>query len=226
MFYASWDACVPHTDLWLAMPELGHLRHHSQGTTLYRQQESHKYFHLIRSGFVQADMVHSDGRKLTLELMGPGTLFGEGAAFENNLRYINAKCVTEVSLSSYLPEEVTSSPNAVALLTSLVKIMSGKQRVLAAKLLQFTSDDPESRVRQLLARLAAVQRRATQQLLSDVATVHFSQEQIGEMCGLSRVSVSRALKRLADEGVVVTHVKQIEIVDSAALWKSVDDSHP
>ncbi|MFM0045665.1 Crp/Fnr family transcriptional regulator [Paraburkholderia sediminicola] len=218
MFYASWDACIPHTDKWLNMPSLGRIRHHPQGTTLYREHAQHKHFHLIRSGFVQADMMHPDGRRLLLELMGPGTLFGEGAAFDNGIRYINARCVTEVALSTYSPEDITGCSDAVELLASLIRIMSGKQRILAVKLLQFSSDDPESRVRQLLARLAAVRRRAAGDGTTGTIEIHFSQEQIGEMCGLSRVSVSRSLRKLADEGVLETHVKRIEITNAPKLW--------
>lgn len=217
MFYASWDACVPHTQVWLDRPELGRIRNHPRGTTLYRQREQHGYFHLIRNGYIQADMVHPDGRTLTLELMGPRALFGEGAAFDNGQRYVNVRCVTDVTVSSYLPEEVLSSAASLELLTSLIRVMSGKQRILAAKLLQFSSDDPERRVRQLLARLVSVQQRASSFAPVRSIVVHFSQEQIGEMCGLSRVSVSRALRRLAREGVVATHVRQVEIFNVGAL---------
>jgi hypothetical protein len=37
------------------------------------------------------------------------------------------------------------------------------------------------------------------------------------MCGLSRISVTRALKRLGAEGIAVTHLKHVEVLDPAAL---------
>ena len=152
--FPSWDACIPHTDIWLQAGGIGRVRRCKRGEVLYSQHQPHRYFYLLRSGFVRADMGRENGRRLTLEVMGPGSLFGEGAAFDGGLRYVDAWCVTDVVLSIYEPAEVSRAPQGIALFESLVKIMSAKQRVLAAKLLHFAESNPELRLRQLLARSA------------------------------------------------------------------------
>ena len=215
--YPSWDACVLHTARWLATPSLGSLRHAARGTLLYSQGESHASFYLIREGFVQSDMVHDNGKRLMLELMGPGTMFGEGAAFDGLPRFVDARCVTDAVLSVYTPQDLQrAGPDSVELFAALVRIMSSKQRALAGKLLQFTGGDPQMRLRQLLARVVAVQQRA-QAHAAPVQSVRFSQEQLAEMCGMSRISAARVLKRLADEGVVRTHVKYVEVLQPTLL---------
>jgi CRP-like cAMP-binding protein len=95
--------------------------------------------------------------------------------------------------------------------------MSAKQRVLAAKLLHFAESNPELRLRQLLARIVAVQQRIHSDPRCNPLDVPYTQDQLADMCGLSRISVTRALKKLGAEGIVVTHVKHVEVLDPAAL---------
>jgi CRP-like cAMP-binding protein len=215
--FPSWDACIPHTDIWIQAGGIGRVRRCKRGEVLYSQHQPHRYFYLLRSGFVRADMGRENGRRLTLEVMGPGSLFGEGAAFDGGLRYVDAWCVTDVVLSIYEPAEVSRAPEGIALFESLVKIMSAKQRVLAAKLLHFAESNPELRLRQLLARIVAVQQRIHSDPRGNPLDVPYTQDQLADMCGLSRISVTRALKRLGAEGIAVTHLKHVEVLDPAAL---------
>ena len=153
---ASWDACLDHTGHWLAAPSLGQLRNVPAGTLLYDQGAPSRHFFLIREGLVRCSMLHDSGRRLLLELMGPGTMFGEGAAFDGHPRYVHAETVTDARLSVYTKEDILRAPDPVALLQGVIKIMASKQRVLAGKLLEFNSEEPEGRLRHLLAKLVAV----------------------------------------------------------------------
>ena len=214
---ASWDACVDHTGPWIAKPTLGHLRSVPAGTLLYDQCSPHRYFYLIREGFVRCSMLHSSGRRLLLELMGPGTMFGEGAAFDGHPRYVHAETVSDVRFSVYKKEDVLGDPDPAALLQSIIKIMASKQRVLAGKLLEFNSEDPEGRLRHLLAKLVAVQRRASPEDERRAAQVWLSQESLAEMCGMSRISAARALRRLAEAGLVRSRARHVEVLDAQSL---------
>lgn len=214
---ASWDACVDHTGPWMAVQTLGHSRQVPAGTLLYDQGAPHRYFYLIREGFVRCSMLHGSGRRLLLELMGPGTMFGEGAAFDGHPRYVHAETVTDVRLSVYTKEDVLGAPDPAVLLQSIITIMATKQRVLARKLLEFNSEDPEGRLRHLLAKLVAVQRRASREDEHRAAQVWLSQESLAEMCGMSRISAARALRRLADAGLVRTHARYVEVLNGQSL---------
>ena len=216
--FASWDACVPHSSVWLAETSIGRPRQVTAGTLIYAQGTPHAPFYLIRSGFVQTAMTHESGRRLTLELMGPGSMFGEGAAFDGSPRFVDARAATDCALTAYLPADVLAAgAPSLPLLESLIKIMGAKQRILAAKLLQFSGDDPEVRLRHLLARLVSVQRRADPSGGARVNQVWISQEQLGEMCGMSRVSAARALRRLSRLGLLGTHPRYVEVLDADGL---------
>lgn len=214
---ASWDACLDHTGHWLAAPSLGQLRNVPAGTLLYDQGAPSRHFFLIREGLVRCSMLHDSGRRLLLELMGPGTMFGEGAAFDGHPRYVHAETVTDARLSVYTKEDILRAPDPVALLQGVIKIMASKQRVLAGKLLEFNSEEPEGRLRHLLAKLVAVQRRARPEDERRAAQVWLSQETLADMCGMSRISAARALRRLVEVGLVRTHARYVEVLDVQTL---------
>ncbi|HYF20394.1 MAG TPA: Crp/Fnr family transcriptional regulator [Ramlibacter sp.] len=214
---ASWDACLHYTRPWMADTSIGRVRQVPAGTLLYAQGMPHEHFYLIRKGFVQCSMLHANGRRLLLELMGPGTMFGEGAAFDGNARYVDARTVTDAEVTAYAAADITGAgARATALMSDIIKIMASKQRVLAGKLLEFNSEDPEGRLRHLLAKLVAVQHRASPDP-ARASQVWLSQESLGEMCGMSRISAARALRRLALQGLVRTHPRYVEVLDPQAL---------
>ena len=216
--FASWDACLPHSAIWLAETSLGRPKRISAGTVIYAQGEAHAHFYLIRAGFVQTTMTHESGRRLTLELMGPGSMFGEGAAFDGAPRFVDNRAATDCELSAYLAADVMAAGALCPpLLESLIKIMGAKQRILAAKLLEFSSEDPQLRLRHLLVRLLSVQQRTEPAGGERVNQIWINQEQLGEMCGMSRVRAARALRRLGAAGLIRTHPRFVEVLDARRL---------
>jgi CRP/FNR family cyclic AMP-dependent transcriptional regulator len=163
-------------------------------------------------------MLHSNGRRLLLELMGPGTMFGEGAAFDGQPRYVDAQAMTDARLSVYAAADIVAAgARAPALLQDIVRIMASKQRVLAGKLLAFNSEDPQGRLRHLLGKLVAVQTRASPHDRQRAAQIWLSQESLAEMCGMSRISAARALRSLAELGLVRTHPRYVQVLDPGGL---------
>ena len=105
---------------------------------------------------------------------------------------------------------------------SLIKLLGTKNRLLLNKLTRFTSSDPEERLVELLARVARTWRddpypADVKDTAPTARSVHLTHEQIGAMTALSRVSVTRALKSLADKGLVATGSKHVEILDREGL---------
>jgi CRP/FNR family transcriptional regulator, cyclic AMP receptor protein len=207
--YPSWHSAVRWPADWLALAGPGETRRVGRGTVLYRQGDRQPRFFLIRSGAVEVTIADPDGEPLLLEILGPGTLFGEGAAFEDAPRYVSATAAADCELGLYdagrMREHILREPR-VAL--ELIRLMSAKQRTLAQKLAAVAIAEPETRVRHLLRRLAAGTADG------NIALTH---EEIAAMTGLSRVSVTRVLRAFAGEGLIVTHRGRIEVPPGSAL---------
>ena len=132
----------------------GRRRKFKKNAVLYEQGERSSRFFLVLTGLVQISIYRADGSEVVLELMGPDTICGEGAAWDGLPRFSTAAAVEETETiefdTSKMTEIFRESPEFAA---SLLRVTSLKQRVLAVRLKHLASREPQERVMELLTRL-------------------------------------------------------------------------
>jgi CRP-like cAMP-binding protein len=84
--------------------------------------------------------------------------------------------------------------------SALLRVTSLKQRLLAIRTEQFTSRNPQERIMGLLNRLKEM--FATDHPRGRLLVTHITHEQIGAMTAISRVTVTRTLQRLRNQGTI------------------------
>jgi len=144
---------------------------------------------LICAGHVRVSRVSMDGRELTLAMVGPGEILGEVAVFDGGERTATVVAQTEVRLVSlgraqFLASIAAHPECALRLITSLWRRL--RQVDLMAEELSFLG--VKERLRSLVGRLTTDNRAD----LLDILT----HQEIAEMIGTSRESVTRALAEI------------------------------
>ena len=176
-------------------------RHYRKDEEIYAQDSVSSKFYVVVSGLVQIVMIREDGTEVILELMGPQTVCGEGAAIDGLPRFSGATALEEPELlefdASRLSQLAAHSPEFVA---AVLQITALKQRVLAVRLEQLSSREPETRIMEMFARLARIfaETRDDGKLIVPKLT----HEQIAAMTGNTRVTVTRTLGRLKERGEI------------------------
>lgn len=168
---------------------------------LYRQNEIGNAFYFIEQGFVRVSMYRRDGIEVGLEVMGPDTICGEGAVFDRRPRFSTASAITPVRSVAFSLEcisEILQREPDFAL--DLLRLVAEKQRVLAVKLEHFASRDPADRILELLTRQATM--FGTEVEHGCMIRTRLTHEQIASLTGTSRVTVTRALRKLTADGVI------------------------
>lgn len=187
----------------------GRRRRFRKGEALYRQGVASGKFFFIVEGLVQVSIIREDGTELLLEFMGPHTICGEAAAFDGLPRFSSAFAAEEthaVEFDAEDMEEVFRAHPGFAL--ALLQVTSLKQRILALRLEQLVSREPEGRIMELLRRLAGM--FSTEHPEGRMLVTKLTHEEIAAMTGTSRVTVTRTLQRLREQGV-------IDIIDGHVL---------
>lgn len=181
----------------------GKRRRFRKNAVLYEQGEISRRFYFVLDGLVQISIFRDDGQEVVLELMGPDTVCGEGAAFDGLPRFSSAVAVDDTDTIEFdvttMTEIFRQHPECAA---SLLTVTSLKQRVLAIRLEHLTSREPQDRIMELLNRLKAM--FAIDHPRGRLLVTHLTHEQIGAMTGISRVTVTRALQRLREQGIIDT----------------------
>ena len=181
---------------WLELAAgLGTERMIGAGKVLFRQDEGSAGLFLLREGILKASAVTPAGSERLVEVMGPGTLFGEGPALEGGPRLVTVRAMTPARLVHYRSDRVRQAVEAdgrIALL--LLRIMALKQRSLMHRLVQASTLGPEERLLDFFARLAAM--RGEVESEGEASGARLTHEELGGYLGLSRITVTRALARL------------------------------
>lgn len=195
---------------------LGQKRSFKKGEYLYRQGDVDSRFFFILRGRVQIFTGREDGAEFVLEVMGQWAICGEGAAFDRQPRFSSALALENTEVIVFDVNEVCRAFQEIPeFAVALLRITSMKQRILGIRAQYLASSKPESRIAELLHRLADLYGKPQEgAVMIDISLTH---EQIAAMTGTARVTITRVLKRLREQGAIQTRGKQIWILDATRL---------
>jgi CRP-like cAMP-binding protein len=195
---------------------LGQRRVYQAGEYLYRQGALDSRFHFLLRGRVQIASAREDGSEFVLEVMGRWSVCGEGSAFDGKPRFSSAVALEETEAIAFDAQQMLEAFREMPeLAVALLRITGLKQRVLAVRAQYLASPRPESRIAELLHRLGELY--GTQEGAASVIGIALTHEQMAAMTGTTRVTVTRVLKRLREQGVIQVRGRQLRILDPSRL---------
>jgi CRP-like cAMP-binding protein len=178
-----------------------------RGRIFYTPGETGEVLFLLKQGRVQIYRLSSDGKKLVIATLDPGTLFGEMALVGQGMYNTFAEAVEPCTLCAMSRRDVemvvTQYPRIGIRLLETVgrRLMDAEARLEA---LAFKS---------VPARLASLLLRLAQNNFVD-GTTH---QDLAEMIGTYRETVTQTLNDFKAQGLVEIQRKRIEIRDAVAL---------
>ena len=197
-----------------ALAALTFSRTFDKGQLIILAEETGDTLFIIRGGQVKVSLIHEDGKEFILSLLGQGEVFGELSLLDARPRSANVTAMVETELlmlrrSDFLDLVGRVPQIAVSLLEELAsRLRRTDDQVEGLALL-----DVHHRVAKTLLRMAKdggqtspegilIRRRPTHQ-------------QLANMSGTTRETVTRALKQLQDEGYIRISGRQILILADA-----------
>jgi CRP/FNR family cyclic AMP-dependent transcriptional regulator len=166
---------------------------------------------IISSGQVKVSIVSEDGREVILSLLGTGSVFGELSLLDGKPRSANVVATENTDLymlrrSDFLQLAYKVPQIAVGLLAELAARLRKTDRKIGGLALL----DVTSRISETLLQLADEHGTETDDgVLLKSRPTH---QQIANMSGTTRETVSRVLKRLEKQGYISTEGRTITIV--------------
>ncbi len=181
----------------------------ARGQLLYAPGETGEALFILKAGQVRLYRIAADGRKLVLATVGPGTVFGEMAAVGQSMTDSFAEAVDDavVCIMSRIDiEQVMLEHPSVAV--QMVRVLSGRLHEAEKRLEQFAFAPVPERVARLLLTLA-----------HNGEVAGYSHQELADMIGTSRETVSRAMVELKTAGIVEIDRRCIKLLDMAALQR-------
>ena len=177
---------------WKIFEETQPVRLYAKNQTVYVQEDTAVQFYYLRRGSVKIFLSSEDGNEHTLRLVAPGELFGEASFFDGAPRVSSARTLEKSEIVSVnRPALLRCIALRPQLAMDLMHSLASTIRLLSAQVDAMAFLRADERIARLLTRLA-----------DETGAVHATQEELANLAGLSRVTVSRALARMEREGLV------------------------
>lgn len=166
---------------------------------------------IIASGQVKVSIVSEDGREVILSLLGEGAVFGELSLLDGKPRSANVVATQDTALymvrrADFLQLVYKVPQIAIGLLAELAARLRKTDRKIEGLALL----DVASRISETLLQLAEEQGSQTEFGVS--LSARPTHQQLANMSGTTRETVSRVLKRLENQGYISTEGRSITIL--------------
>jgi len=187
----------------------------SKGQTVLGPGEPVQGWYAVLNGLVKLQTEAADGRRSAFIGVPDGEWFGEGSVLKSELRRYAVVALRDSWLLC-LPRDVFTELQHSNLRFNQYLVQHLNMRLGQAMTLIEASRirAPEHRVALYLSRLFW---RSTRRL-------YLTQEELGTLVGLSRQTVNRVLRQLAERGIVSSDLGRVAILDDAALGRYLEET--
>jgi CRP/FNR family transcriptional regulator, cyclic AMP receptor protein len=195
------------------------VRSHVANQVILLENDWGSSVYFIVSGWVKIRTHNLDGKEITLNILGKGELFGEMAALEEVPRSTDALTLTPATIATIPAQDflklIDNEPIAGVYLT---KLMARRLRQINRRL-RLREADSLSRVADAILFLVNGQGKKG---AKGVEIPNLPHREISSLSGLARETVTRALTKLEQKGLIRREGDLIFIPDVIALERTID----
>ena len=171
-------------------------------------------FYVVISGQLKLYRSSAEGKEQTLQLLGPGDPFGLCTAFATDSFPASAMAIEDAAVL-LIPGTIMESiaRQEPALLFNIIQILSQRLKD-SMTLIESLA------LKEIPGRLASFLRHASSRDAADKKTtveLTISQRELAKIIGATPEALSRALRKMANEGILSTSGRIITLLDNKAL---------
>ncbi|NCC33587.1 MAG: Crp/Fnr family transcriptional regulator, partial [Chloroflexia bacterium] len=190
------------------------------GQIFHAPNEYGEQLFVLRSGRVRIYKLSPEGRALTLMVLEPVTIFGEmtmvGQWLHDTFADGMTECVIGVLGRDTLRRIIERYPQ-VAL--AFMELMGQRLQAMENKLADIAFKSVPQRLASVLLNLAGVSAMAQPQPAIPPSVVRYTHQQLAEMIGSYRETVTKAIGELRESGLIRIEDEAIILIDLPRLRK-------
>jgi CRP-like cAMP-binding protein len=159
----------------------------SKHNTLFREGEPGEAMYLLARGRVSLHKLSTEGREIVIKVIKPGEVFAEAILFEKKFYPVTAVALTDVLVFKLFRRDLLNLLRQDDFRNDFIATLLRKQRYLADRIRQLTSQDVEQRLRAFL-----LEQYGEQQTIN----AEINKKQLAAAIGATPETLSRLLQDL------------------------------
>ena len=179
-------------------------------TMLFREGEPGEAMYLLVRGRISLMKLSSDGRETVIKVIKPGEVFAEVILFEKKYYPVTAVALTEGLVFKLFRRDLLDLLRQDDFRNDFIAMLLRKQRYLADKIQQLTSQDVEQRLRAFLLE---------QYGRNDEIHAEINKKQLAAAIGATPETLSRLLQDLKRRKMLTWEQKTITVAPD--FWESL-----
>lgn len=195
-------------------------QHYRKNVTLFRLDDPGNAFFILKSGLMKITMEDQSGREIILRMVYPTDFFGEMALLDGMPR--SATVTTQEpceALIIYRQPFLALIEQSPKILLNMTAVLSRRLRKMNDLIRSLVFFDVYGKVARVLLTLAAEKGRATEQ--GTVIDLRLTQQELAELAGMSRETMTRTLRDFQQAGVVRIESGIITILEIDMLHREM-----
>tara|TARA_A100001011_G_scaffold382710_1_gene452894 strand:+ start:1100 stop:1783 length:684 start_codon:yes stop_codon:yes gene_type:complete len=211
----------------LKSKELGYIaekmvaRHYDNGNYIFLEDSDGEQCFFVLEGSVKVTRLSKDGREVILAMLNEGDFFGEMSLLDGESRSANVIALEKTEVLKLDRRDFLDVVNDYPqIAVQLLKELAGRLRKSDRQIASLSLSDAEKRIALCIIRFADEQGVIQNGKVSIPKTP--IQQDIANMAGTSRETVSRALSILEKEGLIARNGRELMILDYKKFIKEFD----
>lgn len=211
----------------LKSKELGYIaekmvaRHYDNGNYIFLEDSDGEQCFFVLEGSVKVTRLSKDGREVILAMLNEGDFFGEMSLLDGESRSANVIALEKTEVLTLDRRDFLDVVNDYPqIAVQLLKELAGRLRKSDRQIASLSLSDAEKRIALCIIRFADEQGVIQNGKVSIPKTP--IQQDIANMAGTSRETVSRALSILEKEGLIARNGRELMILDYKKFIKEFD----
>jgi CRP/FNR family transcriptional regulator len=184
--------------------------------TIFLAGQTASTAYVIEEGRVRLTAFSADGKERHLMIVGPNGLVGDCGLLSSKTYVVSAVAASDAVLSTVQTDTLLHAlDHNPQLLRQHHAMTSTRLQVLLQHL---AMQGPNSGQRRVCHHLLGLMRSYGKPVAGGVAiSIHFTQQEMGNICGLSRVSVSHIFTELERLGVITRSARLVVVLEPQQL---------
>jgi len=193
---------------------------YSKKNIVFHEGDYGDALYVIKNGRIKIAKVAIDGREKTLTILKAGDFFGEMAIFDDMPRSATAESMDNdvrlLSINKNDFERLIIENPSIAI--RIMKDLTRRIRQVNEQVQDLAFKDVHGRVASTLFNLLKTEKEASKDPHKEnLNSLKMTHQDLANMVGSSRETVTRALNRLQDEGIISISHQQISVLDNEKL---------
>ena len=203
--------------------QLAHIfvaRAYRKNQVIFLEEETGNYMYLVLSGKVKVAKAGAGGKETILAIHRAGDFFGEMSLLDGKTAPATVSAMEDSKIIS------VSGTDFHKYLLHNEKVMLQIIQVLCARLRQvwqtqsLSSSTADARIRMGVYQLA--KRHGIRDAHGTIIDVKITHQELAEMVGTSRETVTRVLTKLREQGIIEIDQRRITLLDAKALLETAE----